>query len=180
MRTGQRNLRLAETLLCAALLASCARATAGGDPSVASIRSSEATALILINRLRGENGRTPLTLDPRVTKAAMRHARAMAEQDFFGHVGPDGSQIGERLTRAGYIWGLVAENIAAGMTTARDAVRTWQDSPRHRHNMLLEGARHAGIAHLRREPDPGSVTFGDYWVLVLAAPQPQDGREQNR
>jgi uncharacterized protein YkwD len=58
------------------------------------------------------------------------------------------------------------------MTTAGEAVRTWFDSPRHRDNLLLDGARHAGIAHVRLDPDPGAVTFKDYWVLLLAAPGP--------
>jgi len=131
------------------------------------------TALILINQLRGENGLAPLTLDRRVGEAAMDHARAMADQDFFGHVGPDGSQIGERLTRAGYVWSLVAENIAAGTATAREAVRTWIDSPRHRDNLLLADARHVGIGHMRRDPDPGTVVFRNYWVLMVAAPAAQ-------
>lgn len=154
----------AVAVLCALLLWPGAPA-ADSDPV--------ATALTLINQMRGEQGLTPLTLERRVGLAATGHAHAMAEQDFFGHVGPDGLQIGERLTRAGYVWSLAAENIAAGTTTARETVRTWIDSPRHRANLLLEGARHAGIGHVRVDPDPGSVVFKDYWVLMIAAPGPQ-------
>ena len=95
----------------------------------------------------------------------------MADRDFFSHVGADGSSSGKRVTQAGYIWGLVAENIAAGMVTPIDAVETWIDSPGHRQNLLLKGAMHMGLAHVRVDPDPGSVNFKDYWVLLLAAPQ---------
>ncbi len=111
-----------------------------------------------------------MTRNKYLEAAALRHARAMADQDFFSHTGADGSSMGERLTEAGYIWKLVAENIAAGMATPSAAVRTWIDSPGHRQNLLIKGATHIGFAHVRRDPDPGSVTFRDYWVMVLAAP----------
>lgn len=94
----------------------------------------------------------------------------MAARDFFSHTGADGSTVGRRLTQTGYIWGLVAENIAAGQTGPMEAIRTWMDSPGHRHNILMKGVIHVGLAHVRRDPDPGEVSFKDYWVMVLAAP----------
>src|SRR5690606_18291783 len=87
---------LAAAALLVALLLWPGAAAADSDPV--------ATALTLINQMRGEQGLTPLSLDRRVSLAATGHAHAMAEQDFFGHVGPDGLQIGERLTRVGYVW----------------------------------------------------------------------------
>ena len=128
------------------------------------------TAITKVNQYRGEHGRGLVTLDQRLDKAALRHARAMADRDFFSHTGADGSSMGERLSQTGYKWTLIAENIAAGQKTPIDAVRTWIDSPGHRQNILLMGAIHIGLAHVRRDPDPGSVTFRDYWVMVLAAP----------
>ncbi len=94
----------------------------------------------------------------------------MAEDDFFGHTGADGSLIGQRVSQAGYNWRLVAENIAAGEAEGGAVVQQWIDSPGHRRNLLMAGLRHAGLAHVRRDPDPGKITFRDYWVLVLAAP----------
>lgn len=126
----------------------------------------------MVNQYRGEHGRGPVTLNERLNAAALRHAKAMADRDFFGHTGADGSSMGRRLTEAGYVWSLVAENIAAGMREPIEAVRTWIDSPGHRQNILMEGVVHIGLAHVRRDPDPGNTTFKDYWVMVLAAPQP--------
>ena len=94
----------------------------------------------------------------------------MAARDFFSHTGADGSTMGRRLTQTGYIWGLVAENIAAGQKGALEAIRTWMDSPGHRRNILMKGVIHIGLAHVRRDPDPGDISFKDYWVMVLAAP----------
>lgn len=139
-------------------------ATSAGADSIAA-------AIATINQYRSDHGRKTVTVDDRLIKAAARHARAMADRDFFSHVGADGSSIGMRVTRAGYVWALVAENIAAGMTDADAAVISWIDSPGHRQNLLLEGATHIGLAHVQIDPDPGTVTFKEYWVLLLAAPQ---------
>jgi uncharacterized protein YkwD len=134
------------------------------------VDASITAAIARVNHYRGEHGRGRVTLHPRLTKAAHRQARAMAARDFFSHTGADGSTPGQRLTRTGYIWGLVAENIAAGQKNPIDAIRTWLDSPGHRHNILMKGVIHIGLAHVRRAPDPGEVSFEDYWVMVLAAP----------
>ena len=139
-------------------------------PATAADKAAIDAAITEVNRYRGEHGRGLVTLDKRLDAAALRHARAMADRDFFSHTGVDGSSMGQRLSQAGYIWRLVAENIAAGQKGPIDAVRTWIDSPGHRQNILMKGATHIGLAHVRRDPDPGSVTFKDYWVMVLAAP----------
>lgn len=130
--------------------------------------SERAFQAVNIFRLASEE--SALLRDRKLDRAAERHARAMAEEDFFSHTGADGSIIGQRVRDAGYNWRLVAENIAAGMSDPKAVVESWVDSPGHRRNMLLPGLLHAGIAHVRQDPDPGRLSFRDYWVLVLAAP----------
>jgi uncharacterized protein YkwD len=146
----------------------------GKAPDAASrpvaVRPSIAAAITRINRYRRQHRRGRVTLHARLNRAAQRHARAMANRDFFSHDGPNGSTVGQRVTQTGYIWGLVAENIAAGQQNPKEAIRTWMDSPGHRHNILMKGVVHVGLAHVRRDPDPGEVSFRDYWVMVLAAP----------
>ncbi len=53
-------------------------------------RETISAALIRINDYRNDNGRGTVTVDKRLTTAARRHARAMADRDFFSHVGADG------------------------------------------------------------------------------------------
>ena len=132
--------------------------------------SAPLAALDEVNGFRAANRKAPLTRNPLLDRAAQRHAQAMADRDFFSHTGADGSIIGQRVSDAGYNWRLVAENIAAGMRDPKQVVKTWIDSPGHRQNMLLPGLIDAGLAHVRRDPDPGRLGFRDYWVLVLAAP----------
>lgn len=139
-------------------------------PSVGKPDRAIARAIARVNRYRARHGRGLVAYHSRLNKAAYRHAKAMANRDFFSHTGADGSTFGRRLTRTGYIWGLVAENISAGQRTPMEAITTWIDSPGHRRNILMKGVIHIGIAHYRRDPDPGDVSFKDYWVMVLAAP----------
>ncbi len=163
-RTGRRS---RTGLAAAAFLAAMIPALPARAADVGAID----TALIKVNQFRSENGLLPVTLDRRLTAAALRHAQAMADRDFFSHVGADGSEMGSRLSAAGYIWRLVAENLAAGMKNPLEAVQVWIDSPGHRQNLLLKDAIHVGFGYVHRDPDPGSVTYKDYWVLLLAAPQ---------
>jgi len=153
-------------LICSVIVLLCA----GTSAALAADKAAIDAAITEVNQYRGEHGRGLVTLEARLDRAALRHARAMADQDFFSHTGADGSSMGKRLTQAGYIWSLVAENIAAGQQSPKEAIGTWMDSPGHRHNILMKGVIHIGLAHVSRDPDPGEVSFKDYWVMVLAAP----------
>ena len=59
-------------------------------------------------------GRAALVYDMRLEAAARAHGQDMAARGFFSHTGSDGSDIGDRLRRAGYAFCFGAENIAAG------------------------------------------------------------------
>jgi uncharacterized protein YkwD len=88
----------------------------------------------------------PLSLAPALTRAARAHSRDMVERDFFSHTGSDGSTPGQRVTRAGYRWRMVGENIASGVRTPRDAVAGWLASPHHCANIMTAGFRQMGVA----------------------------------
>src|SRR5690606_24921960 len=61
----------------------------------------------------------PLTLSAELTSAALVHAKDMAARDRLSHRGSDGSQAAGRVTRAGYRWQNVGENIALDATDAQ-------------------------------------------------------------
>ncbi|MGA8094333.1 MAG: CAP domain-containing protein [Steroidobacteraceae bacterium] len=88
----------------------------------------------------------PLALAAALTRAARAHSRDMVVWDFFTHAGSDGSNPGERVTRAGYRWSMVGENIASGAATAREAVAGWLASPEHCANIMTAGFRQMGVA----------------------------------
>jgi uncharacterized protein YkwD len=109
----------------------------------------------------------PLSLAPALTGAARAHSRDMVAQDFFGHTGSDGSTPGERVTRAGYRWSMVGENIASGVRSARQAVAGWLASPEHCANIMTPGFRQMGVAFA---VDPANVELID-WTEDFGTPR---------
>jgi uncharacterized protein YkwD len=87
----------------------------------------------------------PLSLSPALTHAASAHSQDMVARGFFSHTGSDGSSPGHRVTRAGYRWRMVGENIASGLRTPREAVAGWLASPHHCANIMTAGFRQMGV-----------------------------------
>ncbi len=104
---------------------------------------------------------------PRLTAAALGHARDMARNSLFDHQGSDGSSAAVRVSRAGYTWKSVAENIAAGVTDPAEVVAGWLESPGHCANIMSPGFQDMGVAFAvdTRSRD------GIYWAQVLASPR---------
>lgn len=130
--------------------------------------------LSLINAERAKGGlcgtkRLPpaqaLSLDPSLTHAALAHARDMAARNYFSSSSPEGAELGRRVADAGYVWGVVAENLAAMDGSAQDVLMTWLAKPGQCANLLGAEYYDAGL---------GRDASGRYWVLILAAPM-EDG-----
>ncbi|PID37377.1 MAG: serine protease [Rhodobacterales bacterium] len=114
----------------------------------------------LLCDVRCDAGLSRLEYSEKLTEAAKAHAHDLATNiGVLQHEGSDGSTVAERVTRTGYEWQKVAENIAVGYTTTSAVMDGWMNSPPHRANNLLPGLTHFGAA-----------AEGDdkYWVLVLA------------
>lgn len=143
-----------------------------GSPVAAA--SPAETVLSAVNAARTKAGCQPLRLNSKLTAAAKSHANAMAEQNFFGHAGKDGSKFSSRIKRQGYSYRTAAENIAAGHRTAMQAVQGWLKSAGHRRNILNCRMTETGIAMVYQPDDrpirgnPAPLRY--YWVQVFAAP----------
>ena len=125
-------------------------------------------ALAFINEERAGAGCEPLAEQVQLMAAASGYAHDMAEGNFYGHVGPDGSTLTSRVQAQGYRGGFLGENIAAGQTSARQVVNDWMHSPGHRGNILNCQFNVTGIAMVRQgndQPIMGNpVPFYTYWV----------------
>lgn len=96
----------------------------------------EAEVLTLVNLQRLLNGCPPLRLDKQLRKAARRHSRAMARANIMAHQLEGEAAFTRRITRAGYRWQRVAENVALGFDSAQSVMDAWMNSPDHRTNIL--------------------------------------------
>ena len=108
-----------------------------------------------------------LTLSPTLTKAAAVQAADQAAHNFMGHRGTDGSEVGVRVTRTGYRWSSVGENVAAGQPDADTVVKAWLDSPGHCENIMGPQFREMGVAFVAAPKSDLRML----WAQVFGTPQ---------
>ena len=151
-------------LLLAVLLAGC-DSVGTNAPSVDASPDPWVEMLDAVNAARAEGQRCggeafppvgPLVWNDRLTLAAERHTADMARTRSFDHVGSDGSRPADRVTRAGYAWRLVGENIAHFQRNVPEVVEDWVESPSHCRNLM--DARYAEM---------GAAQQDLYWTQVF-------------
>ncbi|NQU69940.1 MAG: CAP domain-containing protein [Rhodospirillales bacterium] len=131
-------------------------------------QSTPALRLIdYVNVARIENGLPTLPMYAPLSLAALLHARDMAENGFVEHTGSDGSNVGQRVTRTGYAWTLVAENVAAGQETVQEVVQGWMKSPGHKENILNEEITEIGGGHVAVLHGGTGKNYSHFWVVVF-------------
>jgi uncharacterized protein YkwD len=139
-------------------------------PSTAGSGAPESSLLDAVNSVRVAHGRSPLTLDDRLSMAAGWQAGDCARLGRLTHTGADGSSPWQRIARAGYPYrdpSQAQENAAAGWAsgpagdgsgfTASQAVDGWLHSPPHRMTLLGDWD-HLGAG--RAQGRDGTV----YWI----------------
>lgn len=106
-------------------------------------------------------GPAPLLVwNGRLAGAAFSHTEDMVVTGRFDHVGSDGSTVGERVSRAGYAWRHVGENIARGQSSVEDVVADWVASAGHCANLMNPSFVEFGAAEQDR-----------HWTQVFARPR---------
>lgn len=135
----------------------------GGDGFQAN-PTNDASFATLINAVRLDAGSAPVAYNAKLDSAAQGHAQDMFANDYFSHDGLNGSDVGDRVTAAGYAWKYVAENIAQGQANENVAMNGWVKSAGHQANNINPVFEEFGLGR----SGTGSNTR---WVLVLAAPQ---------
>lgn len=139
-----------------------ATATPTGTPVPPDDLANEQSVIDLINQNRSANGLPPFTLVSELTQAARRHSRDMAENNFTGHTGSDGSNGGQRMQEAGYEWAWWAETIGWGFGgNPASMVNWWMNSPIHRGIILSDSLEDLGVGYARN-PDSD---YGHYWTV---------------
>ena len=146
-------------------------------PSVGeSVEAAGKRVLKLVNQARASprycgnsafNAARPLRWNNALAESARLHAEDMAHYDYFSHSGRDGSNPAERVERAGYRYRATGENIAAGQTSAADAIAAWIASPEHCANLMNPAFTEMGAAFA---VDSGSK-MGVYWTQTFGRPR---------
>ena len=127
----------------------------------------EEILLNLINQERVNQGLNELVFEPRLVEIARRHSQDMACQNYFNHIGSDGSNSFTRIDAGGYPYLSAGENIYAGSgpyNCAQEAFKAWMKSAGHQEVMLHEDFEEVGIGYAFT-PDS---TYGGYFTAVFA------------
>ena len=108
-----------------------------------------------------------LAASAKLSAAALAYARDMAAGGYMDHTGRDGSSPAERITRSGYRWREVGENLASGVMTPEALVAGWLASPAHCANLMSAAFREAGAAFAVNPHDQRGV----YWAMEFGTPR---------
>lgn len=119
--------------------------------------------VLLVNAERAKWGLAPLQIDARLMQAAQGHSNEQAFFNNMTHTGSNGSNAGQRITAAGYVWTGWAENVAFGQRDAAAVVSAWMDSKSHRENNL-GSYTHVGVGLAF------NASGTPYWTMVFANP----------
>lgn len=112
----------------------------------------------LVNVARAQEGLAGVTVHAQLTAAAHAHATDMNARGVLSHTGSDGSNPGQRMSRAGYPWRTYGEVIASGYSSAQAVVDAWLRSPGHRNILLGPQFKEIGVDK-----------EGIYWCGVFGA-----------
>jgi uncharacterized protein YkwD len=108
----------------------------------------------------------PLMLNPTLRRAALSYAQQMALFGYMDHTGHDGSSPAERITRSGYVWREMGENLASGVMSPEEVVDGWLHSPEHCANLMDPLYREIGVGFAVNRHDDAGV----YWAMEFGTP----------
>ena len=110
----------------------------------------------------------PLVLAPStLDRAASEHSQDMANHNYMDHTGRDGSTPADRVTRAGYKWKAIGENLASGILTAEDVVSGWVGSPHHCENLMDPRFTQMAVAYAVNKASNNGI----YWTQLFGTPR---------
>ena len=121
------------------------------DSSLQPVRQAQAAEpmarelFTLGNRARAAEGTGPLTWDPALAAAALKHCQLMAAEGPISHRYGGEAGLAERAGEAGAHFSLIEENVALG-SSAATIHEGWMNSPDHRENLLNPKVDRVGIA----------------------------------
>jgi uncharacterized protein YkwD len=161
------------SLLFAALVSvSCSKAEGLNDPPTGNNLElpnsvNKEMLLHLVNETRkkgchcGDTYYAPapaLSWNDLLEKAALNHTKDMFQNNYFSHIGKDGSNVSQRMDRVGYKWMAYGENIGLGFKDEKEVIENWLRSPGHCKNIMNRKFTEMGVARV-----------GNYWTQTLGS-----------
>ncbi len=136
------------TLLLGVVIAGNAAPTASfaesGDNPCYKHKSTERSFVSKMNKARNSAGKSNLSLDPELSKAAKKHTFEMVKKDLLHHTPSD--QLQKRITK----WSTLGENVGFGGDV--DSLhKAFMNSPAHKANILFSSFKHVGVGVVKKD-----------------------------
>ena len=143
-----------QSLIVGAIISACICGSVAVMPAYAADYASQ------ISAFRNANKLPAVTEDGKLAAVALAQAEAMSASGKVSHdVGGPFQVRVAKLRRS-----KAAENVAAGFLTFPETLKQWENSPGHRANLLLVGARKVGVASVANPKSP----YRMFWAMVIA------------
>jgi len=129
------------------------------------LSEEEQKVLDLTNAERAREKLPPLTINPKLLKAARAYSEVMAKLDKVDHE-VDGTKPRQRAEKAGYEGEYVGENVGYtfGGLGAKAMVKWWMESKLHRENILRKEFTEIGLGAFKNKD--GKI----YYTQLFGAP----------
>ncbi|MDO5561158.1 MAG: CAP domain-containing protein [bacterium] len=105
----------------------------------------------LLNLERAKKGLGPLSVNEQLDQAAIAKGENMFSNNYWAHVGPDGTQPWSFISGAGYAYQSAGENLARDFTDEQSLLNGWLASATHKANILNGNFSETGVAVLDGE-----------------------------
>ncbi|MFT4092198.1 MAG: CAP domain-containing protein [Niabella sp.] len=141
--------------------------SAADTAATASVNVNRNKLLQLVNTVRKTGCNCGATAMPPVAAiawnellatAAYNHSKDMNLENYFSHIGSDGSSPGDRILATGYKWKSYGENIAKGYATEKEVIEGWLKSEVHCKNIMNASFKEMGVSKA-----------GAYWTQVFGS-----------
>jgi len=159
------SISLLSALLLASTVSGCGALTPTAPHSASvwpTVAEVQGRSFQLLNQVRSQNGVAALRLDAQLSDIARKHSEHMRDEDFFGHVDPEGHDFVYRVESAGVSFSAVAENLARttdSTVPAELANSLFLRNVEHRDNMLNPIFTEVGVGVAVRDHT--------YWITQL-------------
>jgi uncharacterized protein YkwD len=147
--------------LALALLTFAVLPTAAASAADPVLDTEEKAMCTQINQYRVQNGKPALRVSVALTNASKWMSTDMAAKNYFSHTDSLGRAFSPRLGAFGYMYSTgMAENIAAGNSSAAGTFAQWKASSGHNTNMLSSSYNVIGIGRAYS----AASTYKWYWT----------------
>lgn len=146
--------------------------SAAGQGRALAPTDAQTRFLELINQERSRAGVAALKLDLELSQVALSHSEDMLKNRFVGHTSPTTGSMENRISAAGIVTDLAAENIGRGYSP-EEIHQGLMESPGHRSAILHPDMTHVGIGiAAKREGGRRAYLVTELFIRRIARLEP--------